>query len=384
MTRTYNKTGKFSLHNGEVKCEICGRMFKSLRALSVHLKKTHGFGNDDSLYEDYYNRYLKKPDEGICPVCGKPTRQHRFRYDRCCSLSCARHLAGSAEREKKEPVKRKIERVFEHQIKHGLRLNITYKEMRDEYNMFKSAPGDLSAAPNRNKIVLFFQQDIFYEKERRLFTEDPAARRALVENRMKYLDLPMESLTDGILLQGFKKSGIYRSYSHFSPLWTKWFAEKYHLRKVADPFGGWGHHLIGFAAAGCGYVYNDLSHRTVENVRRMCDYLDLDYDIREGDAACFDIPSDCDAVFMCPPYGNTEVYECGMFGKDEYDTLMNTVLSNWRKSSAGTLGVIIREDYEYLLSDMFDHFDKFLVNGQKSHFNKAGKLNEYLYVIERL
>ena len=46
--------------------------------------------------------------------------------------------------------------------------------------------------------------------------------------------------------------------------------------------------------------------------------------------------------------------------------------------------MIIREDYEYLLSGMFDHFDKFLVNGQKSHFNKAGKLNEYLYVIERL
>ena len=116
----------------------------------------------------------------------------------------------------------------------------------------------------------------------------------------------------------------------------------------------------------------------------MCDYLDLDYDIREGDAACFEIPSDCDAVFMCPPYGNTEVYECGVFENGEYDTLMNTVLSNWRKSSAGTLGVIIREDYEYLLSGMFDHFDKFLVNGQKSHFNKAGKLNEYLYVIERL
>jgi len=359
-------------------------MFKSLRALSVHLKKSHGFGDDDSLYEEYYNQYIKKPDEGICPVCGKPTKQYRFRYDRCCCLSCARHLAGSAEREKKEPVKKKIERVFEHQIKDGLHLEITYKEMRDEYNMFKTTPGDLSAMPNRNKIVLFFQQEIFYAKERQLFTEDAVIRRTLIENRMKYLDLPMESLTDGILLQGFKKSGIYRSYSHFSPLWTKWFAEKYHLKKVADPFGGWGHHLIGFAAAGCGYVYNDLSHHTVENVRRMCDYLDFDCDINERDAAGFEIPSDCDAVFMCPPYGNTEIYECGGFTGNEYDTLMKKVFDNWKKSSAGTLGVIIREDYEYLIAGSFSKFDKFPVNTRKSHFNKSGKLNEYMYIVERL
>ena len=63
---------------------------------------------------------------------------------------------------------------------------------------------------------------------------------------------------------------------------------------------------------------------------------------------------------------------------------MKKAFDNWKKSSAGTLGVIIREDYEYLIAGSFSKFDKFPVNTQKSHFNKSGKLNEYMYVVERL
>ena len=67
--------------------------------------------------------------------------------------------------------------------------------------------------------------------------------------------------------------------------------------------------MIGFAAANCNYVYNDLSHSTVEGARQINKFLGTNYNIIEGDARDFIIPFKCDGVFMCPPYYNLEHYE---------------------------------------------------------------------------
>lgn len=383
MSRQYNKTGKYSLGCNEVECKLCGAVCKNIRSLEAHLRTAHGFKHDNSLYEDYYIRYLKKDNEGICPVCGNPTTLHKFKYDKCCCKSCAAKYSRSYVINTRPPKDEwvKYDKLFAKQIKDGLHIDISIDSVAREFEVFKRTPGNIHAQPNQNKIVLYFQQDEFYKIEKVLFSENRDLRNKLIKNREKYLFKTAEELSDFELLRGFKISGIHQSYSHFSPLWTKWFAEKYGLTYVADPFGGWGHHMIGFAAAGCNYIYNDLSHETVEGVRRINDFLGTKYEILEGDAKDFIIPSTCDAVFMCPPYFNLEIYECGAFNsRAEYDGLMVSVLKNSMASNAKVVGVIIREDFEYLINSTFKTYEKYEVNTSKSHFSKAGKLKEYFYI----
>ncbi len=266
-----------------------------------------------------------------------------------------------------------------------LHIDISELELLEELKYFKEHKGTLSAQANKNKIVLYYQQDNFYKNEKILFADNEQIRNKLIDNRVKYLHKPIEEISDAELLRGFKISGLYQSFSHFSPLWTKYFVEKYNLKYVADPFGGWGHHMIGFAVADCKYVYNDLSHNTVERVKRINDFLGTNYTIIEGDAREFMIPFKCDGVFMCPPYYNLEHYECGDFKTiDEYNELILEVFSNCKESKAKVIGIIIREDFEYLLKEgLGDWTIKEEVNTCLSHFNKDGKRKEYLYCYKR-
>lgn len=68
-----------------MKCLICEKEFENGRFLSAHLKfEEHITG------KDYYDTYIKKPEEGICIVCGKPTKYINFTrgYTKTCSQEC--------------------------------------------------------------------------------------------------------------------------------------------------------------------------------------------------------------------------------------------------------------------------------------------------------
>lgn len=68
-----------------MKCLICGKEFENGKFLSAHLKfEEHITG------KDYYDTYIKKPKEGICIVCGKPTKYINFTrgYTKTCSQEC--------------------------------------------------------------------------------------------------------------------------------------------------------------------------------------------------------------------------------------------------------------------------------------------------------
>lgn len=67
-----------------IKCEICGREFSDLKSLSIHISKAH------NSIQNYYDKYIKQSNEGICKFCGKPTKFHGLRkgYARYCSTSC--------------------------------------------------------------------------------------------------------------------------------------------------------------------------------------------------------------------------------------------------------------------------------------------------------
>jgi hypothetical protein len=68
-----------------MECKICEKEFKNYRTLGRHLR-THKITS-----KEYYNRYLKKENEGICPVCGKETYFIGLKRGYCkfCSYECA-------------------------------------------------------------------------------------------------------------------------------------------------------------------------------------------------------------------------------------------------------------------------------------------------------
>lgn len=64
-------------------CKICNKTFNKINGLSRHIKQTHKLEQ-----KDYYDKFLRKPNEGYCPCCGKETPYLKFGYRRFCSISC--------------------------------------------------------------------------------------------------------------------------------------------------------------------------------------------------------------------------------------------------------------------------------------------------------
>ncbi len=67
-------------------CEICKDEVKNFIALGLHLKRKHS-----TTAKVYYDTYLKQPNDGICPMCGKPTNFQGIRlgYLKFCSSKCS-------------------------------------------------------------------------------------------------------------------------------------------------------------------------------------------------------------------------------------------------------------------------------------------------------
>lgn len=66
-------------------CKICNRDCIGLRGLSSHLAKFHKFS-----IKSYYDKHIKKEQDGICLKCGKTTTfKGMMGYTKCCSLKCS-------------------------------------------------------------------------------------------------------------------------------------------------------------------------------------------------------------------------------------------------------------------------------------------------------
>ena len=66
-------------------CEICKKELK-LKGISTHIKLHHNM-----TIQEYYDKYLKQPNDGICVTCGKPTtfKGLKFGYLTHCCNKCA-------------------------------------------------------------------------------------------------------------------------------------------------------------------------------------------------------------------------------------------------------------------------------------------------------
>lgn len=68
-----------------MKCIICNKLYKSNRALAQHIRQTHHVTS-----KEYYDIYLKNPNEGNCMICGKPSIYNGLSagYSEYCSRQC--------------------------------------------------------------------------------------------------------------------------------------------------------------------------------------------------------------------------------------------------------------------------------------------------------
>jgi len=66
-------------------CKICEREFKNFISLGNHISRTHKINS-----RDYYDKFLKKENEEICPECGKETKFIDLGKGYCkfCSRKC--------------------------------------------------------------------------------------------------------------------------------------------------------------------------------------------------------------------------------------------------------------------------------------------------------
>ena len=78
-------------------CKICNKKFNSHIPSAFHLTKMHNMS-----IKDYYDKFYKKENKGICPVCGKSTKFIRFveGYRVFCSSKCAANYLETIEKRK--------------------------------------------------------------------------------------------------------------------------------------------------------------------------------------------------------------------------------------------------------------------------------------------
>ena len=252
-----------------------------------------------------------------------------------------------------------------------------------EFSFYKNAACHMLpyASSRRNYIVKYFQQDVFFAKEKALWKESRELRDYVISNRIIYLDKDQASLTTSQMLAAFKIMGLHYGYSHFNPLWFNWFIQQYSVKSCYDPCGGWGHRLLGGLHLEK-YLYNDFSPTTKQNVDRIIQT----FGIKNTETFCNDarsfIPTDrFDAMFTCPPYYNLEEYECGGFScRADYDQFISKLFDVFEsREECQTFGIVTRED----LLKRNDYAEKFQLNGQASHLIRSKAFNEYLFIFKK-
>ena len=84
-------------------CKICGLIFKNNIPNAFHLSKMHNLS-----IQEYYDKFYKKENEGVCLNCGKNTHFKRFidGYYKFCSYKCAGNYKETIDKRKNTNIER--------------------------------------------------------------------------------------------------------------------------------------------------------------------------------------------------------------------------------------------------------------------------------------
>lgn len=222
----------------------------------------------------------------------------------------------------------------------------------NELKNISTQPGDFNSTAFYNKNVLSFQSH-YYETEKRMWLENMGnLRDKLLANRLKYIGKNEYQINDKEILRGFKISGIHIGFTHFNPLWIKAFIEKYNIESLYDPTMGWGHRLLG--AQNIKYIGNDLDIRTYNGCCEMIKDLGLANKFLYNNNSASFIPSEeYEAVFTCPPYFNTEIYNNKAFKTlDDYAQWWERTIKCSLKPAVKYFAYVINTEYKTILHDI--------------------------------
>lgn len=205
------------------------------------------------------------------------------------------------------------------------------RELLREWQLIKSGDYGYESKSSWNKLVKHFQFHEFYKHELDMWNKNEPyqglpLRSWIYANRKKYIGKGYGELTQAEILRAFKISGIYIGYSFHSPFYIKRFIKDHNIKSIYDPCGGWGHRMLGAAAAGCEYSYNDINVNTYKGCVAMQKFLGFFTWMYNNNAADFTPAENYEAVFTCPPYHNVEVYT--EFGAENLD--YKAFLDWWR------------------------------------------------------
>lgn len=257
-----------------------------------------------------------------------------------------------------------------------LSIHYTVQQLQREQELYRVAKGSYEATPRSNKIVLNFQPH-FYHREQQLWQRIDI-REKLLANRQKYLK--KDVFTNAELLRGFKISGIYNGYSHFSPLWLRKFIEQYKVKSIYDPCGGWGHRIIG--AMNIDYHYNDVWDLSCIGAEKIIKFCNTSHVVTNNDAT--KISTTSDVCFTCPPYFNIEQYNKGKFrDMDDYQEFLSNMID---RNEANLWGIVINNTCLHAVQTAFNSTNYMLkqiikIGKSFSHFTNKTKQNaEWLLI----
>lgn len=244
-------------------------------------------------------------------------------------------------------------------------------------------PGCKLLPGNFSQIVKYYQQDVFYAREKALWNQNPEFRGMPLQlflyiNRQKYLGKILDELSDAELLRGFGISGVLRSYTAFHTVPMQHVIDVYNIKSVLDPCAGWGERML------CCHI-NQIPYQGYDvnlALQGGYDKLRADFNIQNcniifGDAARAVVSGTYDAVITCPPYFDTEIYSENGAENLSYDKFLDwwrQVVINFsnvtyfcfqinQKYKADMKAIVERNGFTYLESFVCQP-------GKVSHFNR--------------
>ena len=229
-----------------------------------------------------------------------------------------------------------VEYVFQYYRKNGFPykreddkiLWETYGKLREkDVEMMMNDNGEIvNSNSTATNVIKHFMGELFYStrgKSKGLscmdaFLDDEIFRDVL-RNRMGYrvskedgTERPyVFSISDDMVLQGMRSSGLGFSTSQFKPMLGKWVFDKYAGKgaKVLDYSAGWGARAL--AAGSLDQEYIGIDPLTYGKIANMMTYFGIAGKAINGcseDEKVYDGIGDVDLCFSSPPYFNLEVY----------------------------------------------------------------------------
>ncbi len=181
------------------------------------------------------------------------------------------------------------------------------KELTSDYSNFLTTNNKNSTAGL--KLISYFHPSIwrcnrFGYKSPVDAWEDPEVMYKVIENRLKYLKTDTLSIYN--IRAGLSISKKAPKVSVFKPATAKYLIEKYlnNYNEIFDPCCGFSGRMLGTAALGKKYIGQDINSITIEESKKLRDYLGIKADLKVADSL-YDI-GNYECLFTCPPYGKKE------------------------------------------------------------------------------